>query len=404
MRCLPIAFVRGVCFTAVVGLVTMIPALSSARGDDVRSWKDASGKFSIRAKFVSLENGLVTLEREDGTAMEIDLARLSEADKTYIAGRPKAEDPFKVAAPKDPFKAKAMPRGGPKGEAAEAKAVTPNWSKSRAVALAPESPEWKVAIAAETAPAAVPKARPIGLPVKKEFFERTKGLVVSAGGKMALVGYNIDEPKPLGLTRIVECDLETGKVLGGAVTPGLLLPLALNDEGSRVLMRRDEFGFGNNDRLELWSLTDSGLEKDRSFVPYGDVKGGDRDVKWAAFLPEDRLLTVSNAGRLVAWDLATLDPIYDLGMEGGCVPALSPDRKLLAFTTAKEIGVLDVAEGTVLALQDKPNAPFPALAFSPSGKRLALVSIDKLRAYDVASGALQREILLTGLHTGAQVQ
>ncbi len=406
MRCASIAPVRRLA-AILIGVVAV--GASALADDEVRTWKDASGKFTIKARLLAVEDGKVSLEREDGTEIEIELKKLCTADQKYVADRPRPEDdPFKPVAPKDPFKARAKSKspsaGAMKAPPSEPRVVVPDWSKARALVLAPDSQDWKIDVTPSPPTAAAIKARPIGLPSKADFFERAKGMVVSGNGKMALVGYNLDNPKPLGVTRVVECDLEKGKLLGSASTPGLMRPLALNDDGSQVLMCRDEFGFGNNDRLEFWSLSNAGIAKDRSFVPYGDINGGDRDVKWAAFLGEKTFATVSSGGKLAVWDLDSLDPIYYLTIENGCVPALSADRKRLAFTTAKEVGVLDVAEGQVLALREKPFAAFPKLAISPSGKRLALGSADKLRVYDMATGTLERDILLTGLFAGDTLQ
>src|SRR5207253_419068 len=115
------------------------------------------------------------------------------------------------------------------------------------------------------------------------------------------------------------------------------------------------------DRLELWSLSGSApsplplspaagergrgegaIQKDLQWIPYDSLKGGDRDVRWAAFVDAKRLATISNSGQLVLWELATAKPLYHLAAQAGSTPALSPDRKYLAFSLGKEIGILDV--------------------------------------------------------------
>jgi hypothetical protein len=76
---------------------------------------------------------------------------------------------------------------------------------------------------------------------------------------------------------------------------------------------------------------------------------------------------------------------------------------LLAFTTGKEVGILDVELGTVLGLKATVNTPFAALAFSPSGKKFAVAAMDKLWGYDTKSGELQTEMLLTGTFANGEV-
>ena len=397
---------RAILSASVFGSVILALSLGSARAQapDFRTWKDGSGKFSIKAKFVSIDGGMLTLSREDGEQVEIELKKLAEADQKYVADLQKDRDsPFKAKA--DPFKTKkaGMPKTSAASTSTEARAVEADWSHARIVALTPENGDWKVPVGEAPSPLAI-KARGVGLPPKKGFFERFKGMVVSADGKHAALGYTTDDPRPAGVTRLVLVDLEKGKAQGSAVTPGLMAPVAINDDGTKVLMRRDEFGFGSSDRLEVWSLEESGIVKGASFFPYGDASGGDRDVKWGAYLKDDRAITVSAKGKLALWDLGSARAVYTLNIQDGTKPALGPDRKLLAFTTGKEVGLLDVEAGAVLALKPSANTPFGALAFSPSGKKFAVASIDKLWAFDTATGATLTEMLTTGTFVNGEIQ
>lgn len=51
---------------------------------ELRTWTDATGKHSIRAKFSGVSNGKVTLVKVDGNSIELSLSKLSEADRKYI--------------------------------------------------------------------------------------------------------------------------------------------------------------------------------------------------------------------------------------------------------------------------------------------------------------------------------
>ena len=46
-----------------------------------RTWTDSTGKHTIDAEFASLENGVVTLKKDDGTTIRIPLDKLSNADQ-----------------------------------------------------------------------------------------------------------------------------------------------------------------------------------------------------------------------------------------------------------------------------------------------------------------------------------
>ena len=101
------------------------------------------------------------------------------------------------------------------------------------------------------------------------------------------------------------------------------------------------------------------------------------------------------------WQVKPLKPLATLQVQSGCTPAPTPDGKLLAFATSKDIGVLDVASLDVIALQPSPmqNMAWTSFSFSPTGKRLACkVFVNKVFVYDVSNGGLYREISLQGLN------
>ena len=72
---------------------------NAAFAADLRTWTDATGKIKVQAKFVSNENGKVTLQKADGAELEIDLKKLSLPDQKFIAELEKN-------APDNPFKTK----------------------------------------------------------------------------------------------------------------------------------------------------------------------------------------------------------------------------------------------------------------------------------------------------------
>ena len=190
---------------------------------------------------------------------------------------------------------------------------------------------------------------------------------------------------------------------GEGVEEGKFAPLAIHNDGSQVLMKRDDFGFGNQDRVEIWNVGADDSSKGKSWIPYSATTGGNRDVAWGSFLGDDRVATVSGGGKLIVWDLDDLKAIYSMDMMGGSKPAISPDQKWLAFTTGKEVGILDLAAGEVVAMVTTPQVQFPALAFSPGQKRLGLAAFDRLFVWDFSNGELYREIPYQGIHVGGNL-
>jgi hypothetical protein len=51
---------------------------------DSRTWKDATGTFSLEAEFVEVTDGNVKLKKDDGTIVEVPISRLSSGDQQYV--------------------------------------------------------------------------------------------------------------------------------------------------------------------------------------------------------------------------------------------------------------------------------------------------------------------------------
>lgn len=395
-----------------------------------RQWSDATGKFKIKAEFVSLENGTVTLKKEDGEEIEIELKKLSIADQKAAndLAKAKADDPFKSKSkPKDdPFKAKAKSAttpgqpnrpnrpsrpGAPKTTAepvdnCDAPVIKVDWSKADVITLAPPESGWKVEVPKAELPDSGNKHKPVSLPQKSNFFEAMKAIVVSRDLTRAVIGYNMGNSQQGGTTRLLGVDLTTGKA-GGSVSAAVqMVPLAIHDDGDQILMRRDEFGFGNLDRLEVWSMKTGKIEKLLICTPYDDVTGGGgaRDVMWAEFLDTERLATSSRGGKVAIWKYPEMEPICWF-QSADSKPALSPDRKLIAYCTGDNVGLFDVEKREVVAQQSTPmKLQWPQLAFSPSGKRLGCVAFDKVVMWDVATGKVEQSFAPAGLQINGHIE
>ena len=399
-------------------VVCGLMAFSTLVAAELRQWSDTSGKFKIKAKFVSLENGTLTLEKEDGEEIEIELKKLSPADQKAATDLSKAkeDDPFKPKAKAkskdDPFKAKAKTTtpaqparparpGAPKAtepsDDGDVPVIKVDWSKADVITLAPPESGWKVEPLKVELPEAGGKLKPISLPQKTNFFEGMKGVLVSRDLKRAVIGYNMGNPQQGGSTRLLGVDLATGKAGGSVSAPVQMVPLVIHDDGEQILMRRDEFGFGNLDRLEVWSMKTGKIEKLWICTPYAEVSGGPRDVMWAEFLDAEHLATASRGGKVAILKYPEMEPVCWFQTTDG-KPALSPDRKLIAYCNGSDVGLFDVEKRQVVAQQSTPmKLQWPQLAFSPSGKRLGCIAFDKVLMWDVATGKLEQSFAPTGL-------
>ena len=381
---------RVVCVVVALGLTA-----TAGRAADWHVWKDKTGKFSVSAKLVSVADGKATLEKADGSKLVIPLAKLSAADQAFAAA-----EQAKLGGDDNPFEAAPAKPGTPPADASAPPAaggpreLTPDLSNTRQVGLATAPDGWAVTVGPAPAPAL--GADPVLLPAKADFFEALKGFVVSPRATRAVVGYTLTKPGvgEKTTTRLVAVDLAGGKRTGLGVTAGAFAPVALADDG-RILVKRDDFGFGNADRVEVWTADAGGIRRGAGWAPFGDLQGIDRDVVWAAFVGAGRVAVLGNSGRLTVFDGATAAPAYSLQTAARSTPAVSPDGVYLAFATDKEVGLLDLAAGKVAALQGVPPAAFGqgvGLAFSPSGRRLARVTPGAIMVYDAATGKPAKDV------------
>lgn len=374
-----------------------------AAAAEPRTWTDSTGKHKIKGSFVSLEDGKVTLEKADGATLEIDLKKLSKADQKYVAEAMKTadDDPFKAKSD-DPFKPKnkrpSLPTAAVDEDSrgsAEPRTLKVDYSSTELVTLG-NTEKWELEVPEAEGFSSKPKTSP--LPPKTNFFDNIKGVAVNRVAGKAAVSFGPFQAKPEGPTRLVLCDLATGKTTSPATAATMMIPLAVHDDGQQVVMRRDDFGFGNQDRLEIWTLKRSRAERRVSWIPYDDAQHAARDVVWGEFLDSTRLATSSRGGKLVIWSFPDLEPLTSFSLADGATPGLSPDRKRIGYSNGKEIGVFDVVRGEVVAQQaTSEQITFPSVLFSPSGKKLAAVGREKLLVWDVATGNLEREVPLTGI-------
>lgn len=367
---------------------------------ELRTWSDATGRFTLTAGFVSLDGDQVLLDRENGERVAIPLAKLSKADQDYVAAQ-KEESPFQSlgSSPFTPVapRVEAQPMAPPVMQQTVPRTVKVNWTRSRAVSLDGTGAEWSV-----EPPAAFefrPRPNPTGLPPKKDFFEKMAGVAINTAAKKAVVGYSFGRPGMAGATtRVVMCDIERGQVLDAGVTEGQMAPLALHDNGQHILMRRDEFGFGNLDRLEVWAIQNGQIVRSITWIPYEGGWGGSKDVMWAEFVDAKTLATSSRGGRVVLWDIGDVRPICHFDLVDGAVPAVSADRKWIAFCAKDRVGLFDTARKKVTCIQATPNdLASPQMAFSPSGKKMACIANDRILVWDTATGKLEQDFPTPGI-------
>lgn len=66
------------------GVVICVPAALTTAVAEVREWNDTSGKFSLRAELVDVDDDQVKLKRADGKVVNVVINRLSGTDQAYV--------------------------------------------------------------------------------------------------------------------------------------------------------------------------------------------------------------------------------------------------------------------------------------------------------------------------------
>jgi hypothetical protein len=276
-----------------------------------------------------------------------------------------------------------------------ARTVSVDWSQSTPVLLEASQGEWKIE---PPVPAADFRAKSVAIPPKTDFFEKLSGVAINPLARKAAVAYSLGRDKS-AKTRVILCDLEQGKTIATASEAGEMAPLAVHDNGQYVLMRRNEFGFGNLDRLEMWSIKGGAVAKHLIWTPYDDVRGGDRDVMWAEFIDAGTLATSSRGGKVALWNVASATPICHFQLTGGAVPAMSEDRKWIALASDTKVGLFDIQKREVAVLAETPGKlTWPYVAISPTGRKIGCIANDRILVWDSASGQLERDFAAPGLH------
>lgn len=373
-----------------------VPLSLSADDSKVRNWKDKSGKFEIKATLVQEKNGVVTLKQEDGEEMEIDLDQLSTLDQNFIRSQA-GKSPFKKKGAASPFRNRGTRREEPK-------AATPrnsggenavDWSGATLVQTGNES-RWD---AIEITPTGATAKKGVALPKKRDFFEKLTGMVV--GEDRAIVGYKLESRgggEQTATTRLVICDLAGGRKGNDVIVDGNYALLDVSPESGNVLVKKDVWGFGNQDEIEIWSVDGDNVEPQAVLAPFDGENGPAKDVAWSRFVDDSHVLVMNGHGKLGLVDTGSRTADYVLTVSNQSAAALSPDRKYLAVASGKDVQILEAATGESLAAIPAEIQAFPGLAFSADGTHLCLQSSERVISWSLKDGSVYRDIVLSGLN------
>jgi thiol-disulfide isomerase/thioredoxin len=70
--------------------VIVLAAIASSASGKERTWTDKSGKFTVSAELIKIEDGKATLKRADGKQIQVPVEQLSDADQAFLTAGDKS--------------------------------------------------------------------------------------------------------------------------------------------------------------------------------------------------------------------------------------------------------------------------------------------------------------------------
>jgi len=427
---------------------------------EARIWADQSGKFEIRATFIDVVEGKVRLERPNGTISRVPLKKLSKADQDYVrdAGKDKPSEK-----PKKPV-VQGLQVGDlieadhfGKWRLAKVVEIDYKWERvdvhiegekkfawpvslkklrypetmQRPILVKPASPESSLKtirpdytdmdrLLADGKPADRVEADPLkptegawkpravrlaagGFVEQTHSFQTASDFAIATSPTpLAMIVYETqgmdEEPAHVELV-----DLTARKVVLQGPAPTGTEKLAMSSAGGSVAtFRSGNYGPDSMGLVDFWKIADKKASHWISFAPYVMNTWPNLDPEWSAWLDDDRLFTVNGEGQLILWQVESAKALYELLLDGNVRPILSHRKKHLVVPTSSGIQFFDTQSGELQAVVGAGNYGNASLAFSPSGKQLAIASWGFIDVLDVTTGVTTRSFPCQGIHgTGA---
>lgn len=367
----------------IIAAVAIGGELSAA--ESVRTWTDATGTFSVRAKIVGFQAGVVRLTKEDGTTVSLPLDRLSAGDQAYVRAYD-ASNPFRPKTPGTTIGGTASPAGGSSAAPSAAPSgmasgVTPRpgsfskvsgpqvvWADVPRLSLGSGTTPFKTTLS-PVVPLAPMYERSFSLP-SGQAFERLGGLWLDGQSSSGLLGLWYEPPQSAVSTRVMRIDLSSGRADKPVDLPAGATPIGWDGVGRRAVVRDIAGKDSNGAFLAVLGMTETGWDWLVTIKPFEPAQGPEQIV-WAAFFQNERLATLSDTGRLVVWSLTTGEALAYERLYPDVAVRRSEDGRVLAFASGATVQFIDVTNLSPVGCLSGMTAT-KAIAFSPDGTQVAV--------------------------------
>lgn len=374
------------------------PTGSLARFGQSRSWSDQSGRFEVVGSMKFADEQQVEIEKEeDGLVVTVPLDRLSRQDQAFVLeflflaeAEQTADNPFaggmlrgtRDAAPAASPQVPAAPAGG---ALRKLNALT---RQARRLAIAPDRAFWSAPSPIPFPEVAVEDAI-ITADLAKPFFASMRVAAAGRSGTVVLNAYHQGRGgRDENYSRFATLDANSQQAspVYDFDEPWKLMAIAPN--ASMIAAVRVE-GFDKGNDVAIFRIAGGQLIPQFQFTAGG---GSWDELHWVAFLPGNRLATISQKHDLTFWDLKEEGGIRALlrGNTGGSLTAATtPAGELMAFPHGTAIAVLETKAGKLVGCIMR-DAKAEQLAFASSGKYLAAFHPFTVTLYSLEDGSEAR--------------
>jgi len=438
-----------------IAFILCCPLLLNA--EEVRTWQDDTGLFSIEATLQQIVGNSVQLRRaDDGRVITLPINRLSEADQRHIAGLA-AQNPFEGGVPAAP----RQPSGVNMQQPAARQLATQQLTAQQPSVAFPSFADLEVRaveitrtrVAGGTVPnvwTAEPDPTPTleqaenvvqlafcldDMPAIGAGTTRNAGFFIDPSGSKAVIAYHVefiqrgtlarDRDTSENFTRIFLGNTVSGDVIFHD-TPLKLQPLGFSADGTRFAFSQDDWVFGARGQKTLLYIVEvapSGWTAVAVFEPFAQLRRAESNVRanipnrvnvprvnpigsaeadiFSGTWVDDRHLLVQSDGNvLILLNVNTGEAIWRMRIERRGDVALSPGGKYFFLPVDDRAILMETLTGSPIGNLDGRNLRF---RFSPNGKRFATITGQGIMLGDTATGALETPFFVRGSVGGQQV-
>lgn len=335
----------------------------------VREWSDASGKFKIRAALLAINETTIRLRKPDLAELEIEVAKLSDADKTFLADLQRKMKKNRIVPPVGPPE---------------------SFDESTGVIDAGALGGQRNSLSPDPLPGFL-KLKAGGVVFPRQHEADRLGTLLALGGtdRYLLAAIVSDRNDANISTKLMWASLEQKKIVGEHQMPAGEVVLDYHAPSHRLLTYWSDKRGGSGVRaaLTVWEVLPAD-EAPKKIVRWFSSVTDNRGLQdlWARFADKNTVVEKADRQAFVAWDLEKKEVRYRISQESffAAQPVLSPGRKLLVMPEDSRVRIYDAITGK-LASTIPTGEHASGVAVSEDGVKLAILQRNSLAVWSLAN-------------------